>query len=65
MIPKIINDNKEMQELFFPTRYKIGKDGLKEMFMNEENKFDMDKAALNEMLNDTNTNYDIDDNKTI
>ena len=46
MIPKIINDNKEMQELVFPTRYKIGKDGLKEMFMNEENKFDIDSEKI-------------------
>ena len=65
IIPKVIEDNKKVQSQTFPLRYKIDSENNKEEYDNVENKFDMDKSALDEMLNDTNTNYSVDNNKTI
>ncbi|MBE6158047.1 MAG: hypothetical protein E7160_04560 [Firmicutes bacterium] len=65
MLPKVILDNKEAHEMQFPKRYKIDSSGNEEVYMNEENKFDTDTSALDEMLKDINTDYTVDNNKTI
>ena len=38
---KIIEKNKKVQSISFPTRYKINPDGTREIIMNETNKFDI------------------------
>ena len=43
---------KKDYEMQFPKRYKIDSNGSKEVYMNAENKFDIDRAALDEMLDD-------------